>query len=357
MTRIAETGNIRHIVWQGSLETFKQAPLNRKLVGYGPGNFAYAFLKFRPVALNQTAEWDLLFNKAHNEFLDLLINQGLLGLGAYLLFIGVFTRWFIRTGRHSKNGVLILGIYCGWLSLLLTSFFGFLISVTKLMFWALPALAFCLHNPTDKKVLRINLSARVRQALALIAIILTTLSIFHLYQIFQADIDYAKANRLTKINRHLEAFVFYKSAIHLNPQIPHYHRDYAVSLTQFALLEELRFKREASLSEQEAVAEIEGALSLNPLNSLTLRSAIGVYQSLGQLDTNYLKRALETANRATTQIPTDSTLYYLKTDILIKQSNLSQAKAAFQQAVSLKPDHPQRTTIEQELTLLENSSQ
>src|SRR5690606_10005656 len=59
----SSTGQMRLLVWQGSLKLIEQRPW----LGSGPETFAYSFLSQRPAAMNLTTEWNFLYNKAHNE--------------------------------------------------------------------------------------------------------------------------------------------------------------------------------------------------------------------------------------------------------------------------------------------------
>ncbi len=78
-----ESGQIRLIVWRGALEVFKHNPW----IGSGVETFAYSYYGFRPVEHNLVSEWDFLYNKAHNEFLNYLATTGAIGLVAYILMI------------------------------------------------------------------------------------------------------------------------------------------------------------------------------------------------------------------------------------------------------------------------------
>ena len=63
-----ESGQIRLIVWQGALEIFKHYPI----FGSGVETFAYSYFQYKPISHNLVSEWDFLYNKAHNEFLNYL---------------------------------------------------------------------------------------------------------------------------------------------------------------------------------------------------------------------------------------------------------------------------------------------
>jgi len=55
--------------------------LDHPLLGTGPGTFIYAFTQYRPLGLN------LLWNYAHNDYLQIASEVGLLGLTFFLIFV------------------------------------------------------------------------------------------------------------------------------------------------------------------------------------------------------------------------------------------------------------------------------
>ena len=141
------TVDIRLAVWKGTWNLIKDHPL----LGTGPETFAYSFLPYRPVELNQTAEWEFLYNKAHNEYLNIAACTGLLGLAAYLWIIGKFVLWNAREWMRMKERIdaneriLGAGIFAGWVGILVSNFFGFSVVVTSLLFWLYLALGVWRH--------------------------------------------------------------------------------------------------------------------------------------------------------------------------------------------------------------------
>lgn len=80
---VSESTDIRKVVWQGSLDIFAKYPL----FGSGTETFAYSYYQSRPQAHNLLSEWDFLYNKAHNEYLNFLANNGFLGLTAIFTLV------------------------------------------------------------------------------------------------------------------------------------------------------------------------------------------------------------------------------------------------------------------------------
>ena len=132
-TPTGSTVQIRLAVWKGTLNLIKDHPL----LGTGPETFAYSFLPYRPVELNQTAEWEFLYNKAHNEYLNIAATTGLLGLGTYFWLVAKFVWLNIKNRERS---ILRTGIFVGWVGVLVSNFFGFSVVLTSLLFWLYMAL-------------------------------------------------------------------------------------------------------------------------------------------------------------------------------------------------------------------------
>lgn len=342
--RIHETGSIRLLVWQGSMETFIQAPLKNKILGFGPANFAYAFLPHRPKSLNHTPEWDLLFNKPHNEYLDLLINQGLLGIISFLYLILHMIKSFNSHNVSREEKIFLAALYSGWVSILFTSFFGFLVTTTKMLFFILPATALSIKgNKPDASSSQLEITTRLKEIICLSIFILAGLAYREIFKIYTADVSYTQANQLVKMGRFRESFLYYEKALADNSRIPHYHRDYASSLCQLALLETNKNNLAESANEQ-----IKAALKSNPYNSLTLRSALDIYLKLAEIDEKYLKEGLEVSDLAIKHIPTDSTLYVLKAKILLQKHDTETAQKYLYQALTLKPDHPEALNLKKD---------
>ena len=156
-----ESGSIRKIVWTGVLRIWQANPKNF-LLGTGPETFAQSYYQYRPIEHNQTSEWELLYNKAHNEFLNYLATTGILGLGAYLLLLGTMLKILISKSEilnkfkfensKIKNYLgfsasnLEFALLAGWLTISVTNFWGFSVVIMQLFLFLFPAIATTLHD-------------------------------------------------------------------------------------------------------------------------------------------------------------------------------------------------------------------
>ncbi len=146
----SESGDIRRIVWQGAIKVWRHWPI----FGSGVETFAYSYYNFRPPEHNLVSEWDFLYNKAHNEYINFLATTGIIGLGTYLLLqIWVFI-WLLKQGFNqrlkTKDQTLLLAFISGLAGLSISNFFGFSTVPVALLFFLYPAFAIVLTRHETK---------------------------------------------------------------------------------------------------------------------------------------------------------------------------------------------------------------
>ncbi len=135
-------GSGRLYIWRQTLRLIPQAPL----FGGGPDTLAFrgleGFSRYNEV-LGQTVSSSI--DAAHNEYLNILVNQGAPALLAYLAFLGAMARrWWSRSydDRAALSGAAAL-FY------LLQAFFGISMCLAAPYLWV--ALAILDHKSTTRK--------------------------------------------------------------------------------------------------------------------------------------------------------------------------------------------------------------
>lgn len=98
-------GTYRGVAWKAAWGTWADAPLWRKLVGYGPGMMHQAVEAWAGDAMTPRMA---TFYAAHNEYLEQLLSTGILGLAAWLAFVvSSLRRGFARWGSAGVAPVLL----------------------------------------------------------------------------------------------------------------------------------------------------------------------------------------------------------------------------------------------------------
>ena len=118
-------GSHRIFIWRYSL---KVAPEHLWL-GTGPDTFYEAF---GPYQSESKRRYGRVYDKAHNEYLQILICNGLWGLAAYLTFVGLLLRHAVRRARQDATQAAALAAVTGYL---IQAFFNFSVPITAPFFW------------------------------------------------------------------------------------------------------------------------------------------------------------------------------------------------------------------------------
>lgn len=80
----------RLIAWRASFEAFKEKPF----IGWGPEGYLTAYSKYyNPKYAVYGETW---LDRSHNKFIDVLVMQGIFGISAYFILIGLLFRAFWR---------------------------------------------------------------------------------------------------------------------------------------------------------------------------------------------------------------------------------------------------------------------
>jgi len=329
---------IRRVVWQGALNLGKKHPL----LGTGVETFAYSYYWERPAAHNLLSEWDFLYNKAHNEYLNFLATTGILGLGTYLLFIIWTLQWWFKNRPSTISTALLIG----WVSILITNFFGFSVVAVALLFFLYPALNISLTN-TSSKPKTYQFKLPINHLMATISVIILSLYLLtSLINTFKADLNYQLAKAHAAANQNQSALKLLETAVNLQPHQPLFLAKLAEQEAKAAAAIFLQLKNlppSAQKIQQEyqklALAHATQAVNQNPYNLNLYKSKARVEIYLSNINPQYAKQALNTLLKISTLAPTDPKLLF---NIGILYQNLKQPKlalAVYQKALELKPDY------------------
>lgn len=335
-----ESGTIRKYVWQGAVNAWKGSTKNM-LIGTGTETFAFAFYQYRPAGHNQTSEWDFLYNKAHNEFLNYLATTGILGLGSYLLFLGVFVYWFMR---HHHSDPLVLALFAGWASILVTNFFGFSVVIMQIFLFLFPTIAVTLDRPAHGKTTDRTFSLTILSSFtgyAQIAIALAAAAILlGLYRFWKADTLYALGNRVSRAGQNAQAQTLDAAAIALNPGEPVYHDDLASVLASLSIsaAQDKNATLAADLAKR-ALAESSVAIATSPQNVNFWKTRTKLYYTFSAFDSTLNAAAISSLEKAGVLSPNDPKIYYNLAILYGRDGNNQKALELLKRAKTLKPNY------------------
>jgi len=335
-----ESGQIRKIVWRGAIDIWKAHPL----FGTGVETFAYSYYQFRPQEHNLVSEWDFLYNKAHNEYLNFAANTGSAGLLTYTVLILFSLRQIFKFKFQN------IALLAGYASILITNFFGFSVVPISLLFFLYPALAVAQDQKSKPKSPNLrNLSASQKAQIAIVlGILLYALSLTLNY--WRADFAYSEGKAASKNLEVQTAVIKLNEAIERSPAEALYHNELAETygLIAAAFFEE----KEATFSARYATAAIEEsntAFRLSPRNINIRKSRANLFSELSIIDETLLLESIKALEDIAKIAPTDAKVFYTLGSFYMRAGQNQKALESLQKALQLKPDYQKARNLLEKL--------
>jgi len=363
-----ESGNIRLNVWTGAINAWKANPI----FGTGVETFAFAYYKYKPVGHNLTSEWNFLYNKAHNEYLNYLATIGLFGLGTYLFMIG----WFLFTSlkqlktqmsklktatQNEKLSalsynfelcILSFALIASYISILITNFFGFSVVIANIYLFLIPAFVFVLsgmvklttndQRPTTNKLSPASLTG-------IFLILVTSLFLLiTLFRFWQADIAYALGYNLDRAGDYQQGYKHLHTAVELRGDEPVFKDELSINdaiiATALITQKPVDDKKEQTISVasslvQEAINTSNEVISKYTNNVVFWKTRVRLFYTLSQIDSRYLPRALDGIQKASLLAPNDANIWYNLGVIYSQNNNIPKGIEALEKTIKLKPDY------------------
>lgn len=342
-----DSGEIRKIVWQGAIDVWKRYPV----FGSGVETFAYSYYLDRPVSHNLVSEWDFLYNKAHNEFLNFAATTGTVGLLTYCLLLAWFGWWTLcqlqKKDHPLETKLLLLALLCGVIGLSVSNLLGFSTVAVSTLLFVYFAMAVVLSD--THRAWRLSLRQRfpflfqkafvtnVSLGAVLLAMVLALASISNWWL---ADYDFAYGKRLIESGQTSRGLAHLQTASRRMPNEAVFFDELALTYAQLAVA----YHREG---ESDVVPELQTAallasaktLTLNPyhLNFYKNRARVLIY--LSEIDETYLQEAEKTLSTATQLAPTDAKLLYNLALITQALGDLPKAQSQLEKTVAMKPNY------------------
>ncbi|OGM12563.1 hypothetical protein A2V80_00185 [Candidatus Woesebacteria bacterium RBG_16_39_8b] len=340
-----ESGEIRKIVWRGAFELWKKYPI----LGTGVETFAFTYYNVRPIEHNLVSEWEYLYNKAHNEYLNYAATTGSIGLLSYLTLIIFMCVVFLKSFQspvsslQSNKKLEYIALFSGWISILVTNFFGFSVVPVSLLFFLYPAFALRLA-PLAQGKLENNLKASpisIGQKISLtIVLLLTTYFLLLIGRYWYADYLYAKGKLENDSGNYVLARDILDEITMLSSKEAIFWDELSQATTQLALsLYEEGDNNLAQVYAQKAIDESRKSIQLSPANVNLKRTRASMFIKLSALDINYLINAKDTLVLASLQAPTDAQLMYNLALSYVRIGEVDKALSTLEKTVEIKRNY------------------
>ncbi|MEX0617064.1 MAG: O-antigen ligase family protein [Candidatus Woykebacteria bacterium] len=351
------------------------AASKRPFLGSGPATFPFVFTRYSPLSLNQTQNWNVRFEQASNEYINLISTVGFAGLALFLIILFLILRplfQFVSKSSTIRENPLLL--------LLLSSLSGFVVgslffdtSLIIGIFLMLLAVSIfgALFDFGAKGVEKINLklvslnSGAIKTfsdekegtnntlgfALLIPSTVVMALLAYFGTQAYRAEVFYQKALQKASENKGLETRDLLEKATNTFPHRDIYHRTLsivdlklAVNLSSQEANEQNKKNLETLLSQAVSEGKIAsgyqtprtwGTSSENVVNWESLST---VYTSLVGSVKGADDNTIRTYSMAIEKFPRNPLFYEALAGVYLKINQTENAIRAAERAVTLKPD-------------------
>jgi len=200
--------NIRFYIWSGTINLIKHKPF----FGWGFGQFIFHYFYFRKREYFLQPEATPITNHAHNEYLEICSELGIIGLLLFLFFIYLIINKYFRKNYKIENSI-IAGFAGGIVAVMVDNIFSTNLRnpSTAMYFWFLLGV---LNRRDDKKEFSFNFSK---------VLYLTTLftsfvmSIFYSYYRVLPEVYLKRGIWAKNFKNYKEAIENYEVVCSLNP--------------------------------------------------------------------------------------------------------------------------------------------
>lgn len=350
-----ESGKIRNIVWKGAIDVWKHFPI----FGSGVETFAFSYYQYRPLEHNLVSEWDYLYNKAHNEYLNFAATTGTVGIIAYLTLIGLIIYQIsnlkflitkeVPSPKSQKSDLsgepeisfVRNSLLSGFISILITNFFGFSVVPVTLLFFLIPAASWILQKQNsdefENKIQKINSTQII---LISLSILIFSYFIVLITRYWRADNLYAKGIINNDAGNYALARNYLVKAIKLSTNEPVFWDELAKSTASIALLANKEEKNDL-VNELLLNFNFESgkALNLSLANINIKRNQASLYIQLSTIKPEYLLTAKELLIESIKLAPTEAKLLYNLAIAYYRTGDIDSAINLMEKTVSYKANY------------------
>lgn len=349
-----------NISWKVSASAFRDAPF----LGSGPSTYLFDFTQYKPVEFNSGRFWNVRFDSAYNEFLQMLATTGGLGLLS-LVFLSVLVLTFAWKGLLNSEdpltaalsvsavvAILLLAVHTSTVVSLIASvlILALLLAINKSASKAEEiSLGIKASKITDSNLI----AGDILPVFVFIPVLIfSVIGIFQLYNIVLADY-YHRLALNNASTRGVDTYNYLVKAETLNPRVDLYRIDLAQ--TNFALANAIAAQKGpsesspgGSLTDQDkqniqkllsqSIDEARVAVALSPQNPQNWEILASIYRQISGVAQNALAFSLDAYGKAIQRDPLNPLLRLSVGGVYYSVRNYDLAIRFFTDAVNLKPD-------------------
>ncbi|MGC9397517.1 MAG: tetratricopeptide repeat protein [Anaerolineae bacterium] len=316
------TTRVRLVLWQAALQlvtTWPEIGLEpdalyplRPLIGYGPDTSAVAYTAVYPPELAHIEDPDAIWDRAHNELLDVVVMRGLLGLAALgWLAVALGQRGY-RLWRHAASSTDRLWVAAPLAALVAHAVevqFAFSITTTQMLGWlavawiaALPREADAASVTQDAQASLPAIRWRIYAAVGTLLLVAVALRVEG--GAIWADTLAGRARRLDRPAQWQESLALYDRAISFVPWYAPYYQFRAEALFNLSRgLPETKAPLKAQLFAA-ADRTLARARDLHPLDLEHYANAGILHAAWAEIDPGHLEEAVAYYEQAFRLAPT-----------------------------------------------------
>lgn len=333
---ITPSGDIRRVVWKGAIELFKKYPL----FGSGVETFAMSYYQTRPVEHNVLSEWNFLYNKAHNEYLNYLSTTGITGFVAYAFLILSTLYLLVFENKKLKLSKLRVAAISGYLSILVTNFFGFSVVPVNFIFYLTPALVLANKNRPLSKTKQFSKLDDPQRTLMFLALVISLYFFYLTGKYWAADYHYSLGVNDAASGKMADSVKELTIAVKYFPNEPIYSIELANQYAKAAAYFAENSKKDAAAQN---IAAAESALALARgkynYNVKLIKQVANIYSELSKVDPKYLVEENTILNNLTKLAPTDASTSYRLATNLAKLGKVDESIAELKKTIEMKPNY------------------
>ncbi len=220
--------NTRLLIWNTTLSMIKEKPI----LGSGIGSFKMNYLNYQAEHLKDNPYYAKYYSnarEAHNEYLQIGAELGIIGLGIFLLIFFIYFLMIIKYFNQEKNDrkkIIVFGLSLGFICFIIHSLFTFPLHVPALgsAFFIIVGLTIVYIKNSDfsysnKKIRKLKIINSKLKAVAIIIILIVMLFLVNSLVVkpYISELYYFKGMGYNNDKNYTEALDNLKYAARLDP--------------------------------------------------------------------------------------------------------------------------------------------